>query len=297
MNNPSEKSASPLNEAGISDRAWDIVITSNPPLLDLKIGELWRYRYLISMFVRRDFVAAYKQTILGPLWFIIPPILSSVTFTVVFGQIANISTDGQPQFIFYMSGVVLWGYFNLTVTGNSAIFTAQSGLFSKVYFPRLIVPITNFLSGLFHLGIQIGLLAAFTAYYLLAGSAIQPQWTLALFPILVLITGALGLGVGIIASALTTRYRDLSFLITFGMSLWMYATPVIYPLSSIPEKYQWIALLNPMASIIATFRNAVLGAGVVPYWWLAYSAAVAVILLSLAAIAFNRIEKYAMDIV
>jgi len=278
-----------------SDETWDLVITSNPPLFDLKIGELWRYRYLISMFVRRDFVAAYKQTILGPLWFIIPPILSSITFTVVFGQIANISTDGQPQFLFYMSGVVLWGYFNLTVTGNSAIFTAQSGLFSKVYFPRLIVPVTNFLSGLFHLAIQIGLLAAFTLYYLLSGSAIQPQWTLLLFPVLILITGALGLGVGIIASALTTRYRDLSFLITFGMSLWMYATPVIYPLSSIPEKYQWIALLNPMASIITTFRNAVLGSGSVPYWGLAYSAAVAVVVLFVAAVAFNRIEKYAMD--
>jgi len=294
MRNQTESGATPLQTDTDNER-WDLVITANPPLFDLKIGELWRYRYLIAMFVRRDFVAAYKQTILGPLWFIIPPILSSITFTVVFGQIANISTDGQPQFLFYMSGVVLWGYFNLTVTGNSAIFTAQSGLFSKVYFPRLIVPVTNFLSGLFHLGIQIGLLAAFTLYYLLSGSTIQPQWTLALFPVLVLITGALGLGVGIIASALTTRYRDLSFLITFGMSLWMYATPVIYPLSSIPEKYQWIALLNPMASIITTFRNAVLGSGSVPYWGLVYSAAVAVVILFIAAVAFNRIEKYAMD--
>lgn len=294
MRDQTESGATPL-PAQADDERWDLIITANPPLFDLKIGELWRYRYLIAMFVRRDFVAAYKQTILGPLWFIIPPILSSITFTVVFGQIANISTDGQPQFLFYMSGVVLWGYFNLTVTGNSAIFTAQSGLFSKVYFPRLIVPVTNFLSGLFHLGIQIGLLAAFTLYYLLSGSSIQPQWTLALFPVLILITGALGLGVGIIASALTTRYRDLSFLINFGMSLWMYATPVIYPLSSIPEKYQWIALLNPMASIITTFRNAVLGSGSVPYWGLAYSAAVAVVILFIAAVAFNRIEKYAMD--
>lgn len=281
----------------MKDQNWDLIITSNPPWLDLKIGELWRYRYLIAMFVRRDFVSAYKQTILGPLWFIIPPVLSSVTFTIVFGQIANISTDGQPQFLFYMSGVVMWGYFNLTVTGNSSIFTGQSGLFSKVYFPRLIVPITNFLSGMFHLGIQLGLLAMFSAYFLLTNDSVKPQWALLLLPLLILITGALGLGVGIVASALTTRYRDLSFLITFGMNLWMYATPVIYPLSSIPQQHQWIMLLNPMASIIATFRYAVLGSGHIPYWGLAYSAAIATIILIFAALLFNRIEKYAMDTV
>ncbi|MFN4284034.1 MAG: ABC transporter permease [Alphaproteobacteria bacterium] len=281
----------------MKDKDWDLIITSNPPWLDLKIGELWRYRYLIAMFVRRDFVAAYKQTILGPLWFVIPPVLSSVTFTIVFGQIANISTDGQPQFLFYMSGVVMWGYFNLTVTGNSSIFTGQSGLFSKVYFPRLIVPITNFLSGLFHLGIQLGLLAMFTVYFLLTNNTVQPQWALLLAPVLIVITGTLGLGVGIVASALTTRYRDLSFLITFGINLWMYATPVIYPLSSIPQQHQWIMLLNPMASIITTFRYAVLGSGSIPYWGLAYSAAVAVVILMFAALLFNRIEKYAMDTV
>ena len=276
---------------------WDLVITSNPPWLDLKLNELWRYRYLIAMFVRRDFVAAYKQTILGPLWFIIPPVLSSVTFTIVFGHIANISTDGQPQFLFYMTGIVIWGYFSLTVTGNSAIFTGQSGLFSKVYFPRLIVPITNFLSGLFNLCIQLGLLALFSVYFLFLGNNIEPQWALLLLPMLVLITGALGLGVGIIASALTTRYRDLSFLVTFGMSLWMYATPVIYPLSSISQDHQWIILLNPMASVVTTFRYAVLGSGSIPGWGLAYSSVVASVTLLIATILFSRIEKYAMDTV
>lgn len=277
--------------------AWDLVISSKPPFFDLRLDELWRYRFLIAMFVRRDFVAAYKQTILGPLWFIIPPILSSVTFTIIFGKIAQISTDGVPQFLFYMSSVVMWGHFNATVAGNSNIFTAQSNLFSKVYFPRLVIPVTNFMSGLLQLAVQFGLLAGFLAYYLAVDPTVQPQWTLLLLPVFILISGLLGLSVGIIASALTTRYRDLAFLVAFGMSLWMYATPVIYPLSAVPASYQWILLLNPMTSVLAGFRHAVLGAGSTPYGGLLYSLIFALAAFAIAVVVFNRIERYAMDTV
>jgi lipopolysaccharide transport system permease protein len=274
---------------------WDRVITPKGSLLDLRLGELWAYRYLIKMFVRRDFAAAYKQTILGPLWFIIPPLLSSFTFTIIFGRIAQLSTDGQPQFLFYMTGIIIWGHFSATVLGNSAIFSAQAALFSKVYFPRLIVPVTNFLSGMIHFAVQLAILIVFLVYSLLVGSDVRPQWTIALLPFLVIISGFLGLSAGIIASALTTRYRDLSFLVNFGMSLWMYATPVIYPLSSVPEEHRWLILLNPMSAVVATFRHAVLGAGYLPMWGLTYSVGFAIIALIVAVVIFNRIERVAMD--
>jgi lipopolysaccharide transport system permease protein len=276
---------------------WDRVITAKPPLFRLGLSEIWSYRYLIAMFVRRDFVAAYKQTILGPLWFVIPPLLTSLTFTVIFGQIANLPTDGLPQFLFYMAGVVIWNHFNTTVTGNAAIFSSQSGLFSKVYFPRLIVPFASFLSGLLHLAVQLGLLALFVAYYLVAGSAAQPQWTLALLPVLILVSGMIGLSTGIVASALTTRYKDLSFLISYGMSLWMYVTPVIYPISVVPEAYRWLILLNPMSAVVATFRHAVLGAGEAPLGWLLYSFVFGAVAFYLSIVVFHRIERIAMDTV
>jgi lipopolysaccharide transport system permease protein len=274
---------------------WDRVITARVPFFHLGLGEIWHYRYLIAMFVRRDFVAAYKQTVLGPLWFLIPPLLTSLTFTVVFGRIANLPTDGQPQFLFYMAGVVIWNYFSATVTGNATIFSTQSGLFSKVYFPRLIVPLTNFLSGLLHLSVQFALLTAFVAYFVIVRDQVQPQWTLALLPVMILASGMIGLSTGIFASALTTRYKDLSFLVTYGMSLWMYATPMIYPLSAVPEAYRWLALLNPMAAVVATFRHAVLGAGEAPLGWLLYSFVFGAVSLYLAIAVFHRVERVAMD--
>ena len=247
------------------------------------------------MFVRRDFVAAYKQTILGPLWFLIPPLLSSVTFTVVFGKIANLSTDGQPQFLFYMSGVVIWGYFSAALTGNASIFGTNSGLFSKVYFPRLIVPLSNMISGLLSFAIQIAILVGFLLYYMVIGAPVSPGISLLLVPLLVVIAGIMGLSVGIVASALTTRYRDLAFLINFGISLWMYVTPVIYPLSSIPEKYQWLVLLNPMAPVVSTFRHAFLGTDFPSPFWLLYSATFALLAMLTGMMIFNRVERYAMD--
>ena len=264
-------------------------------MLLLRFNEIWQYRYLVWMFVRRDFVAAYKQTILGPLWFIIPPLLSSITFTVIFGQVANLSTDGQPQFLFYMSGVVIWGYFAAALTGNASIFGGNSGLFGKVYFPRLIVPLANLISGLLGFGIQITIFLGFLLYYIATGSMVAPNAGLVLVPLIVLIAGVMGLGSGIVISALTTRYRDLTFLVNFGISLWMYATPVIYPLSAVPQEYRWLLLLNPMAPVVAIFRHAFLGTEAPSLLWLAYSAGVAGVIMLLGIIIFNRIERYAMD--
>jgi lipopolysaccharide transport system permease protein len=274
---------------------WDRIIAPKGSLLDLRLGELWAYRYLIKMFVRRDFAAAYKQTILGPLWFFIPPLLSSLTFTVIFGRIANLSTAGQPQFLFYMSGVLIWGYFAGALTGNASIFGTQSGLFSKVYFPRLVVPLANLVSGLLSFALQLVIFLGFLIYFAAKDPAVQPNAAALLLPVLVLISGLLGLGVGIIASALTTRYRDLAFLLNFGLSLWMYITPVIYPLSSVPEKYQWLMLLNPMAPVITIFRHGFLGTDGLSMMWLLYSAGVAFVVLLAGAVIFNRIERFAMD--
>jgi lipopolysaccharide transport system permease protein len=278
-----------------SEEQWDSVVSADVPLFSLRLAEVWSYRYLVVMLVRRDFVTAYKQTILGPLWFVIPPLVSTLTFTVIFGQIANLSTDGQPQFLFYMAGIVMWGHFSSTVTGNSSIFAANAALFSKVFFPRLVIPITNVLSGLLHFAVHCSLLAACVGYVMWAGSSVTLRWTLLLIPILILISAMLGLSVGVIASALTTRYKDLSFLVTFGLSLWMYLSPVIYPQSAVPATYRWLLLLNPMSSIITTFRQATLGAGVVPYWGLAYSFVIAATALFLALVVFNRFERHAMD--
>ncbi len=277
---------------------WDMVIEPQRSLLDLRLAELWRYRDLVLLFVRRDFVAVYKQTILGPLWYLIQPLLTTITFTVIFGNIASLPTDGLPQFLFYMSGTVVWAYFAECLNKTSNTFVQNANLFGKVYFPRMAVPVSILVSNLITFSIQFGLFVVFVLYFVARGTPIQPRWEwIALSPVLVLMMAGLGLGFGIIISSLTTKYRDLRFLVTFGVQLLMYATPVIYPVSAIPERFQWIILANPMTPIVETFRYAFLGAGTVDTGHLLYSFGFMLAVVFLGSVIFNRVEQTFMDTV
>jgi lipopolysaccharide transport system permease protein len=264
---------------------------------DLHLADLWRYRDLVMLFVRRDFVAQYKQTILGPLWFIIQPLLTTLTFTIIFGNVAQLSTDGLPKILFYLSGVTAWSYFADCLTKTSETFNANANIFGKVYFPRLAVPVSIVISNLIRFGIQLGLFLGFYVYFLARGTAIHSTQALWLMPFLVLLMAALGLGTGIIVSAMTTRYRDLRFLVQFGVQLLMYSTPVIIPLSKLPEKYRWIMLSNPMTPVIETFRYAFLGTGEFTWSNLGLSTAVAAVILAVGVLLFNHVEKTFMDTV
>ena len=290
----------PTSEAisNLEPEQWDMVIQPQRSLFDLRLGELWRYKDLVMLFVRRDFVAVYKQTILGPLWYLIQPLLTTITFTVIFGNIASLPTDGLPQFLFYMSGTVVWSYFAECLNKTSNTFVQNANLFGKVYFPRMAVPISILISNLITFVIQFALFLAFIPYFALRGSSIEVHWEwVALSPALLLMMAGLGLGFGIIISSLTTKYRDLRFLVTFGVQLLMYATPVIYPVSSIPEQYQWIILANPMTPIVETFRFAFLGAGTVDTGHLLYSFGFMVVVVFIGAVIFNRVEQTFMDTV
>jgi len=280
------------------DENWDMIISPQRNLLDLRLGELVRYRDLVMLFVRRDFVSVYKQTILGPLWYLIQPILTTITFTVIFGKIASLPTDGLPQFLFYMSGTVVWSYFAACLTKTSETFVQNANLFGKVYFPRLAVPVSILISNLISFVIQFALFLLFIPYFVWRGSTIQAHWLwIALSPILVLMMAGLGLGFGIIVSSLTTKYRDLRFLVQFGVQLLMYATPVIYPVSSIPERFQWVILANPMTPIVEAFRYAFLGAGTVNTGLLLYSFGFMLVVVFIGSIIFNRVEQTFMDTV
>ena len=274
---------------------WSLVIRPQRNLFDLRLGELWKYRDLTGLFVRRDFVSVYKQTILGPLWFLIQPILTTITFTVIFGRIAKMPTDGLPQFLFYMSGTVVWTYFSDCLNKTSNTFITNSQLFGKVYFPRLTVPISILISTLIAFIIQFILFLGFTLYFWLKGAAIQPNIWVLFTPVLLVMMAGLGLGCGIIVSSLTTRYRDLRFLVAFGVQLWMFATPIIYPVSSIPEQYQMLIKANPITPIVETFRYAFLGAGTVSIPNLLYSAGFMLVVLTIGILLFNRIEATFMD--
>lgn len=281
-----------------ADENWDLIIEPSRSLLDLRLGELWRYRDLVMLFVRRDFVAVYKQTVLGPLWYLIQPLLTTLTFMFIFGNIANLPTDGLPQFLFYMSGTVVWSYFAACLTKTSETFVQNANLFGKVYFPRLAVPVSILISNLITFAIQFALFILFVLFFLLRWTQVQPNWTwISFFPVLILIMAGLGLGFGIIISSLTTKYRDLRFLVTFGVQLFMYATPVIYPVSSIPERFQWIIQANPMTPIVEVFRYAFLGAGTVNTGLLLYSFGFMLVVVILGSIIFNRVERTFMDTV
>jgi lipopolysaccharide transport system permease protein len=276
---------------------WTLIIRPKTRWFDLHLADLWRHRDLVMLFVRRDFVATYKQTILGPLWFIIQPLLTTLTFTVIFGKVAQLSTDGLPKILFYLSGVTAWSYFSDCLMKTSETFNANANIFGKVYFPRLAVPVSIVISNLIKFGIQFGLFLCFYFYFLARGIAIRPTSALLLLPALVLLMAALGLGSGIIVSSLTTRYRDLRFLVQFGTQLLMYSTPVIIPLSKLAGQYRWIMLSNPMTPVIETFRFAFLGTGTFSWTLLGISAAVTTLILVVGVLLFNHVEKTFMDTV
>jgi len=279
------------------EEKWDIIITPENSLFRLNLAEVWRYKDLLLLFVRRDFVAMYKQTILGPLWYLIQPLFTTLIFTVVFGNLAGISTDGIPPMLFYLAGITNWNYFAECLNRTSTTFKDNQQIFGKVYFPRLVVPLSITVSNLIKYGIQFVLFLRIYAYFFLSGSDIQPNSTIFLFPLLVLLLAGLGLGFGLIVTSLTTKYRDLVFLIQFGVQLFMYATPVIYPLSEVPEKYKLLSVLNPMTSIIETFKYGFLGQGTFEWSYLGYSVVFTVAVLLLGTAIFNRTEKNFMDTV
>ena len=280
-----------------SDENWTMVLRPKRSLFEVNLHELWLYRDLIALFVRRDFVAKFKQTILGPIWFIIQPLLTTLMFVVVFGNIAGIPTDGIPKVLFYMTGIVGWNYFSTCLNETSQTFIKNASIFGKVYFPRLALPISVVISNLVSFLIQFVFLCLFLAYFMINGSDVSPNLLVLWIPFLVLLMAGLGLGFGIIISSLTTKYRDLTHLVTFGVSLWMYATPIIYPLSEIPEKYQLLVIANPMTPVVETFKTALLGVGQINYFHLLYSFCFTIVLLAIGIIIFNKVEKTFMDTV
>lgn len=276
---------------------WTEIIEPEKSIFSVNLKEVWNYRDLLILLVRRDFVATYKQTILGPIWFFVQPILTTITFAIVFGRIAGVSTDGLPMFLFYMAGVTLWNYFSECLNRTATVFKDNSSIFGKVYFPRLVMPLSIVASNLVKLGIQLLLFILVWAYYLITTDTVHPNATILLFPILILMMGGLGLGLGMIISSLTSKYRDLIFLLTFGVQLLMYATPVIYPLSSIGEKYQWLIMANPMTAIIETFKYGFLGKGYFSVPLLLYSFAFTIIAMVLGVLIFNKVERNFIDTV
>lgn len=280
-----------------TEEKWTEVIKPKTSLLDLRLRELWQYKDLVMMFVRRDFVANYKQTILGPIWFFLQPLLTTLTYILIFGRVAGLSTDGLPMLAFYLAGVTVWNYFSESLNKTATVFKDNAQIFGKVYFPRLAMPLSIIVSNLVRFLIQFLLFIMVWVYYLFQTDAIHPNWLIILTPVLIITMGLLALGLGMIISAMTTKYKDLIFLMTFGVQLLMFATPVIYPLSSLPEKYKWIIMANPMSPIVETFRFAFLGSGTFSWLYIGYSIAVTLIILALGTVIFNKVEKSFMDTV
>lgn len=277
---------------------WTLVISPHEKLWHIDFREIWKYRDLISLFIKRNIVVQYKQTILGPLWYIIQPILTVIMNMVVFGGIAGMSTDGMPQVLFYLSGNVCWFYFSDCLNQASKTFVDNQAMFGKVYFPRLVVPIATVLSNLLRFGIQMGLFVILFIYYFIGGSPVCPNWYILLIPVFVIMLAGLGLGFGILVSSMTTKYRDLTILFTFLVQLWMYATPIVYPISMVPEgKLRMLLLANPMTSIIEAFKYATLGQGYFSWTVLGYSFAFMVLLLLIGVVIFNKVQRSFMDTV
>ncbi|UOX34034.1 ABC transporter permease [Flavobacterium sediminilitoris] len=275
---------------------WDSVIESKHHLLRINFKELWNYRDLLVLFVRRDFVTVYKQTILGPLWFFIQPILTTITFTIIFGNVAKLPTDGAPKLVFYMAGITLWNYFSTCLTAVSGVFNSNAAIFGKVYFPRLIMPLTIVISNLMKFGVQFLMFLIFVFYYYVKGN-IQPNSYILFTPIIIIIMAIIAMGIGLILSSMTTKYKDLNMLIGFGIQLFMYATPVIYPSSSIPANYQWVINLNPLVGLFDYMRFAYLGVGSFSGLDLLYPICFAIVILFLGIIVFNKVQKSFMDTV
>lgn len=279
-------------------KTWDLVIRPRTAWFDLHLADLWRYRDLTAMFVWRDYVAQYKQTILGPLWHILQPLLTTIIFTIIFGKMAKLPTDDLPPLLFYMGGVTCWSYFADCVNRTSLTFINNADIFGKVYFPRLIVPVSIVISSMIKFAIQFALFLAFLIFYWAQGTGIHPNAAIALTPLLLLLMAGLSLSVGIVVSALTTRYRDLQQLVAFGVQLMMFATPVVYPLSMIGGgNFRWLILANPMTPIVETFRYSYLGRGVFDVGYLCYSAAFTLVVLFVGIMLFNRVERTFMDTV
>jgi len=284
----------------IMSKYWDTTITTDKKLLSIDLHEVWQYRDLLTMYVKRDIITFYKQTILGPLWFIIQPLFTTIMFMFVFGGIAGISTDGIPQAVFYLAGLVCWNYFQDCLSKCSDTFNANQAIFGKVYFPRLVVPLSIVISNLIKMTIQFALFLVVYIYYFASGVDFHINATICLVPLLIMMLGGLGLGFGMIISSMTTKYRDLRFLITFGIQLWMYATPVIYPLSVMKEtypKYIWVLVANPLTAILETFKYAFTGVGVFNWLYIGYSFAFTIIVLTLGIIIFNRVQRSFMDVI
>lgn len=280
------------------EEKWTIEINPRESIFSIDLKELWHYRDLLLMMVKRDFVAFYKQTILGPIWFFVQPLLTTLMYLLIFNKIAKLNTDGVPGLLFYLAGVTCWTYFSETLIKTSDTFITNANIFGKVYFPRLIIPLSLVVSNLIRLGIQMILFLVVWIYYLFVpGSNVRPTDALYLMPILILLMALLSLGLGVIFSALTTKYRDLRFLLTFGIQLAMFATPIVYPLSLAPEKYRWLIVANPFTGIIETFRYAFLGSGQLNWIYLGYSALSTLVILVVGIVIFNRVEKNFIDTV
>jgi lipopolysaccharide transport system permease protein len=280
-----------------NEEEWTEVISSERGIFDLRLDELWRYRDLVLIFVKRDFVATYKQTILGPVWHFIRPLITTLLFTIVFGNIAKISTDGMPPFLFYLAGNVMWGYFARCLTSTANTFQANSAIFGKVYFPRLAVPVSAVISGLMQFVVQFLLFVLVLGYYYFfeQTSIVVRTEAILFLPVIVLMTAFFGLGIGVIISALTTKYKDLQVLFEFGVQLFMYMTPVIYPLSALGEKYAQLALLNPLTVLFEAFRYAFLGTGFIGLPESLLSTGIIFLVFFAGIIFFNKVEKNFMD--
>jgi lipopolysaccharide transport system permease protein len=275
---------------------WDLIITGQHSLFDVNFKDLWHYRDLLYLFVKRDFVTVYKQTILGPLWFFIQPLLTTITFAIIFGSVAQLSTDGAPKIVFYMAGITLWNYFSNCLTTVAGVFTANASMFGKVYFPRLIMPLTVVISNLMKFGVQFLLFLCFVIYFVIQGK-IEPNLYIALIPFIILLMALIAMGIGLVLTAMTAKYKDLTQLITFGIQLFMYITPVIYPSSSIPDNYKWLVNLNPLVSLFDYMRYAFLGIGQFSIESLIYPSLFSLVILALGILVFNKSQKTFIDTV
>ena len=280
------------------NHVWDHIIEPKSSLFRFNVKEVWRYRDLLNLLLRRDFVSIYKQTILGPIWFFIQPIMSTIVFTIIFGKVANLSTDGIPKPLFYLSGIVLWNFFSEAMVKSSETFVSFSNIFSKVYFPRLIAPLSIVISSSFKFFVQFLLLIfLYGYYYIFKGGLGNINMIFLLFPILILILALLSLGFGLIISSLTTKYRDLRFLIQYGVQLLMYVSPIVYPLSIAPEKFKIFLIINPMTGIIETFRYSLFSVGEFQPVLLFYSLIISVLVFFLGVFTFNKVERNFIDVI
>lgn len=276
---------------------WDIVIKSKTRLFDLKLNEIYQYKNLIWIFVKRNYSTRYKQMILGPAWLIISPLFTILTYTIVFGGIAGLSTDGVPKPLFYLSGNIMWGFFANGVFSNSNTFTGNAGLFGKIYFPRMVVPISTMLTLLFDFLIQFSLMVLLMLFYIIRGVKFSYNWTIIYLPLYLLQLGLLAMGIGIIVSSLTTKYRDLGVLVNFGVQIWMYASPVIYSITLVPQKFQLLFMLNPVTPVLLAFKYSFFGIGEISYGFLGISWLMTLIIVIIGMIIFNQVEKNFMDTV